>query len=190
MKGIPYWHPSLYRLAMKIIRKKTYIKKYQYLKEEIGERTTLDIGCGDCELARYIKKENYEGWDINQPFVKEAQKRGLNVFLKDVMKEKIPKKECILFSEVLHHLQPEYKKIVKEAVEKADKVIIIEPTKHLATSKNKILADIGKKCNNAGQKEKIIQPISKEELKELEREMEGKGKEMGDLYIIVIENEK
>ena len=189
MKGIPYLHPFLYKLTMKILNLGHYKKKYNFLKKEIGDLTVLDVGCGDCELANYIKKENYSGWDTNEIFVKKAIKKGLNVENKDVRNSNFPKVDCIVFSEVLHHLQPDYKKIIKKAIDNSKKVIIIEPVSHVASSKNIILSFMGKAFNYNGQKDSVVIPIEKEELIKLGKEFNSKIiKTEGRLLLMVFEN--
>jgi len=178
MKGIPYLHPFLYKLTMKILNLGHYKKKYNFLKKEIGDLTVLDVGCGDCELANYIKKENYSGWDTNEIFVKKA-----------VRNSNFPKVDCIVFSEVLHHLQPDYKKIIKKAIDNSKKVIIIEPVSHVASSKNIILSFMGKAFNYNGQKDSVVIPIEKEELIKLGKEFNSKIiKTEGRLLLMVFEN--
>lgn len=168
MKGLPYWHPFLYKIAMKFLNRQYYRKKYMELKKEINNMSVLDIGCADCELSNYTDKDKYFGVDINEIFVNFAKKKGLNVELCDIKKKKnFLKVDCIVFSEVLHQLYPFHEDVLKRAINTVkEKVIIVEPLKHVATSKNNLLSYFGKFMNNPGHNAKV-KPFKKDELFDL-----------------------
>jgi len=140
MKGIIYWHPGLYRLALKIIYRKSYKRRFDFLAKEIGKLKVLDIGCGDCQLHDYLEDWQYTGVDLNKNFVKNARKRGVEAQLMDVLAEEIPISECILISGVLNQLYPLHEEVLRKILKSATKkVIIAESMRHTINSKSKIV---------------------------------------------------
>ncbi len=131
MVSIWYTHPRLYDFGMSIIHGKNYTKRYVLIAEIIQPNSSvLDIGCGSCLLQRYIEDKNvhYEGWDLNPFFVKNTQKKGGLILLKNATKATIPEKDYIVISDVLHHIAKKDKGLVKECLKKIKKaLIIVEP---------------------------------------------------------------
>ena len=68
MKSIIYRNPLIYKIVIKLIYGKGYTKRYKLIAEEVGDANVLDLCCGDCELAKYVK--NYRGADFNLVFIK------------------------------------------------------------------------------------------------------------------------
>lgn len=136
---------------MKLLCKNTLEKKYNYLKREAGNLYVLDVGCGDCYLARYIPKEHYSGLDINRTFVRHAKKKGLNVETFDLRTDPMPETDVIILSNVLHQLYPMHEEILHRIINSAKKkAIICEPTHHIASSKNPFVAWFARKMNDPG----------------------------------------
>lgn len=149
---------------MRILCKGELEKKYSYLRKEIENLNVLDIGCGDCYLAKYIPKERYSGLDINETFVRHAKKRGLNVGTFDLRTDPIPKADVIILSNVLHQLYPMHEEVLNRIIINAKKkAIICEPVHHIASSKNPFIAWVARKMNDPGYGSPA-ERLSKEEL--------------------------
>jgi len=58
-------------------------------------KTLLDIGCGNCELYKFLNflgfRGQYTGYDINERLLEQARNRfsNINIYKKDIMKENI-----------------------------------------------------------------------------------------------------
>ena len=130
MVSIWYRHPELYNLGMLLIHGNNYAKRAKLVAAKIPKNSTvLDIGCGSCLLKKYLDSScDYEGWDLNKHFVKSAQKKGYKVLLQDCTKTKIPQKDFIVISDVLHHIYPNDSQLIRACLENACKsLIVIEP---------------------------------------------------------------
>lgn len=170
MRSPIYWNPFIYTVVMKILCGDGFECKYEYLKKEIGDRTVLDIGCGDCYLARYVKKENYFGLDINETFVLSAQRRGLKVKRFDLRSDSIPRADVIVLSNVLHQLYPRHEEILRRIIDSASqKVIVCEAAEHIASSKNRLVAWFARIMNDPGYGSPLKR-LTKQELFELFRD--------------------
>jgi trans-aconitate methyltransferase len=153
MKSPIYWHPKIYNLVMKSLEGASYNNKFEFLSNEIGKASLLDIGCGDCEMFKAVKnKEKYFGVDMNSAFIKHAHKKGIKAKKLDILKQPLPEGfDVILFSGILHQLVPHHESLITQALEKAEKkVIICEAETHLASSKNFITRKIANFLNNPG----------------------------------------
>ncbi len=164
MRSPIYWHPAVYTCVMKILCDEGFYRKYDCLKREIGDFPVLDIGCGDCYLSRYVPKANYSGLDINETFVRFAQKKGLNVNRFDLRRDPIPETEIIVLSNVLHQLYPQHEKILENIVRSAGKkAIVCEPMHHVASSSNRFISWFARKMNDPGYGSPVKR-LSREEL--------------------------
>ena len=152
MKSIIYRNPLIYKIVMKLLHGKGYVKRYALIAKEVEDANVLDLCCGDCELAEYVKK--YKGADFNPVFVKNAKKRGLNVIKLDVLNDEIPLSECIVMQASLYQFYPKHKKIIKKMLEKSKKVIISEGIVHLAHSNVKPVANIAKLLTKTSEEHK------------------------------------
>ena len=151
MRSPVYWHPLIYKLAMRLLYGKNYGIRYEELAKEIGGLRVLDLCCGDCELANYIDKNHYSGIDINPGFVKSARKRGLNVEQGDIRRIEFPKTDCIVIQSSLYQFYPEHEKIIKRMLESADKkAIVSENVVNLSNSRNRLVAFFAKRLANPG----------------------------------------
>ena len=150
--GLAYWHPVTYRFIEKVLYGKSYRRHYEALSREIGDLSLLELCCGDCQVVDYLKGNAYQGLDINQRFVNHARKRGLKVFLQDVMVSEIPDAQCILIHNSLYQFYPRHEKLILKALESTQKKLIIsEPVINLASSKNKVVSFVAKRVTRVGE---------------------------------------
>ena len=152
MKSIIYRSTLIYKIITKLIYGKSYTKRYRLIADEVGEANVLDLCCGDCQLAKYVKK--YKGADLNSVFIKSSRKKGLNVIKLDVLNDEIPLSECIVMQASLYQFYPKHKKIIKKMLEKSKKVIISEGIVHFAHSNVKPVANIAKLLTKTSEEHK------------------------------------
>lgn len=169
-KSIIYWHPWIYRLAMRLIYGKEYSKRYLAIAKEVGNMEVLDVCCGDCRLSNYVKK--YSGVDFNDEFVKCARKKGLNVTKIDITKGNIPKSECTVMQDSLYQFIPNHEKIIKKLLKQSKKVIIAEAGITFGQSKNPIISAIAKKLTSTSRQHK--ERFTKRELYKLYKKFNAK----------------
>jgi len=146
MKSIIYLHPRVYKVVMRILYGKAYTRSYELIAKEAKDMKILDLCCGDCKLAEYIN--DYKGIDFNNIFVKYAKKRGIDVTRGDILKDEIPKSECIVMTGSLYQFIPHHEYIIRKMLKKAKKVIISESGIHLAKSKNPLIAIAARRLTN------------------------------------------
>ncbi len=167
---------------MKLLYGRTYEGRYKAIAEEVRNLEVLDLYCGDCKLADFVK--NYKGADFNKIFIKSAKKRGLDVSLMDITKEKIPENECIVMQGSLYQFIPNHEEIIKRILKSAQKkAIISEPYINLANSKNRVVSLIAKiltktsePCDKRFTKQELINLFKKynvTKIKDLGRDIMG-----------------
>ncbi|MBU3968908.1 methionine biosynthesis protein MetW [Patescibacteria group bacterium] len=94
----------------------------------IGSGRVLDIGCGDGLFLEMLKNVTSEGVDISEEGIKKCIEKGLNVFLCDFSKDRLPfsdnEFDYVVMLDVLEHLYvPE--ELLKEAIRVSKKYVII-----------------------------------------------------------------
>lgn len=128
MKSLPYRIPQLYERGITLLLGNTLSLRYERIAEEIGSnKKVLELGCGPALLHPYLHSCDYTGWDLNDYFVKYCQKKGLNVYKKDIFQfSEYPQTDYIVFCDILHHVIPRDELLLKEATKRAP-VIAVEP---------------------------------------------------------------
>ncbi|MBI9109430.1 MAG: class I SAM-dependent methyltransferase [Spirochaetales bacterium] len=117
---------------LRILHGKKLIERYKFLASEIGkEQIVFELACGSCLFYNYIDPScEYIGWDLNQIFIDQAKKDGLNVNLQDIFNyDEYPDNDVVVIIDVLHHIVPRHEAFLKEVISKSKKVIVIEPFK-------------------------------------------------------------
>jgi trans-aconitate methyltransferase len=61
--------------AAAYMRDKDHREIHEWLAEKIGNRSVLDLGCGNGALADHIKHDRYLGVDVSESLVREAERR-------------------------------------------------------------------------------------------------------------------
>ena len=51
-----YKYPKLYEFAIKLLYGKNYKERYEIIARESENLKVLDLCCGDCKLAEFVKK--------------------------------------------------------------------------------------------------------------------------------------
>ena len=183
-----YWHPRIYSLIIRILEGRSFKKRHDIIIEEIKDLNVLDIGCADCYLSKFIKKDKYVGADVNKKFVSYSKKRGIKTIVLNVIKDELPRTECIVLSNILHQTYPYHEGVLKKSLNcSSKKVIVAEHLKHIASSKNRLISYIAMILNNSGQGV-VKKRLSKEELFEVYKKFNvSKIKIFGNISIAVFD---
>jgi len=136
-RALPYRSGNIYNWFAKKMYDQT--KKYASISKIIGQdKIVLDLPCGTGYLTRFLHPTtDYEGWDLNHRFLKKLLadfRRGRIKLKKIKLKqqnifdfENYPKKDTIVFCDILHHIFPKHIELVENAKKYARKIIICEP---------------------------------------------------------------
>lgn len=131
MRALWYQYPALYEWSLRLLPGDSDAV-FRTIAELVGTgRRVLDLGCGPGTLARYLLPGcTYEGWDLNPRFAAYAQRRGINVLVRDCLDSgPYPPVECIVISRLLHHLGSRDHELIQRTLAQArERVIIFEPT--------------------------------------------------------------
>ena len=120
---------------MKLIHGKNFVIRYRYMARQIGKNVSvMEPGAGPGILSSFIDDTcTYYGFDQNPDFVKDAQHRGLNIKLGNVLdKGAYKRSDAAALVDVMHHLKPNNQQILlKNTLSAHPKLIIIcEPYMH------------------------------------------------------------
>lgn len=155
MRGIIYRDRRLYRLAMRMLYGKDFIRRYELIAANVDTRwSVLDLCCGDCYIAQFFDASvKYAGVDFNKMFVRNAQKRGFDVSFCD-LKKGLPIErvfDCVIMMGSLHQFSPRESAIIDVMKKTASRRIIVsEPCKNVVSSKNAVLSFVAKILSNPG----------------------------------------
>lgn len=129
--GIIYRNAWVYKLAMRLLYRSTYRKKYELVAEQIpAGSTVVDLCCGDCQIYPFLKAKGcqYIGLDINSRFVEWNRKNGIDVRLWDGTAMDIPEADVVCIQSAFYHFIPNEKKLLERMLARARKrVIVAEP---------------------------------------------------------------
>ncbi len=124
-----YRFPWLYERVLRTLHGADLDKRYHKIAEFIDRGTMLDIGCGTSLLAAYLKPGiKYIGIDLNEHFLKYAQKKGLDVRKVNVLDVKAyPPADYYVICDLLHHINPRHQELLKELCSLDGTLIVCEP---------------------------------------------------------------
>lgn len=148
MQSPIYWHPWLYRTAMKMSYGDQFSRRYEKLNSYIPEGSQVfEVCMGDAFFYRkYLAKKNirYSCGDINPVFVEAARKDNIDARLLNVFTDEIPKADIILMHASLSYFMPLEASIVLKLLAAADKkVIIAESIDNLSNSRSGLKSFLG-----------------------------------------------
>ncbi len=128
-RSIFYSRPNIYCFGLKLIHGKHLSERYNYMAEKIGKnKSVLEPACGPALLEAYLQKGcTYKGFDINEQFVENARKRGLDVNIGNAMDSSAyMKSDVVILCDALHHIGLKNEKsFLRKAANAAKKMLII-----------------------------------------------------------------
>jgi len=130
--GLVYWSPLFYRMTMALLRGgRGRDAMYQYVAEEIGKRSVLELCCGTGELIPWVHGRYY-GIDCNPAFAKSLRRQGMQVSDGDVLLEAWQETECLVMVDSLYHFIDRIDVLLKRIQQHpAETIIISEPVDNL-----------------------------------------------------------
>lgn len=109
---------------------KEEIKKF--IQEQGDIKTILDIGCGEGTYPKLLGKDYvYLGVEIYEPYVKmfDLTKYYKSITIADVSEvEEFPEADCVIFGDVLEHLEKDKAfKVINNAIKHFKHIIVSIP---------------------------------------------------------------
>lgn len=129
MKSPLYWSGSVYHAGIWLMHGQCLDQRYRYIASMLGD-SVVDVGCGTGVLADYLPKEKkYLGIDLNERFLKYAQKKGRNVMRQDALQfDRYSEYDACVIMDLLHHINPRHKEFLEKVLRDVRKsVVICEP---------------------------------------------------------------
>lgn len=105
-----YGSSSRYDRVLSILHGDGYEHRFRRIGERLpSDAWVLDVGCGTCHLADLLRpSQRYTGIDLNPRFVSDAQERGIDARIADVLDVlNYPEgPDAVVVSDMLHHIVP------------------------------------------------------------------------------------
>ena len=155
MKSPIYLHPLFYELSIRLLYRRYYRERLEAVAKEIEEGASVtDVCAGDCALYRYLlrkKHVTYLACDINETFIRWAERRKISARRLDARKDAIPSADYIVMMGSLCQFIPNERELVERMLGAAKKkVIITEPVRNWAQSRFAILRGIARLLTAVG----------------------------------------
>jgi hypothetical protein len=157
-----YRHLFIYRFVMNILYLGHYKKRFNQVIEQIKDLPSnsqiLELCFGDIYIAEYSKRNGYrwKGIDLNQHFVKQAQKLGYEAYKDDLTSLKnLPKADVCIMIGSLYHFHPNTFSILRKMLEASDTIVISEPVENLSSKKG-IIGFLAQRAANAGKRNEVF----------------------------------
>ena len=155
MRSPVYWHPFLYRLAMKVLYGRYFKIRYRTIADIIPMNAkVVEVCAGDGYLYKhYLRSKNieYNGLDINSTFVKHAEKNKIQFSIHNILKEPVPSADYIIIQASLYQFIPHEHLIMRKLLDAANHFLIVaEPIRNLADSDNFFIRMFAKYSANPG----------------------------------------
>jgi len=153
-KSIIYENIYIYRVVMNLLYSLKYKTRFNDIVNLIkkSDKKVLELCFGDTIIAEECRKRNifWTGYDINEYFIRNAKKKGLNAILADISQiERFPRADICIISGSLYHFILEIDLLLRKMLDASPKIIISEPIENLSSQKN-IIGAISKILTNAG----------------------------------------
>lgn len=151
-----YKNSFIYSIIIKILYGKNYKSRFLEVAKEIDEDSSvLDVCSGDCALydigLKPFKNVKYKGLEINQTFINNAAKRGLEVTYSNILVDKIPEADFVVLQGSLYQFHPDCELVLKTLMNSARKKLIVsEPVQNLSSSSVGFISKLSKKSANPG----------------------------------------
>jgi SAM-dependent methyltransferase len=153
----------IYRSALgyELLMRALYGRHYQARMRAVAEQvphgaSVLELCCGPGTLyTRHLRDRarSYIGLDLNEGFVADLRRRGVDARATDLAREPapLPSAEVVIMQASLYHFLPDAHEIVDRMLDAAgDRVIVSEPVRNLASSANPLLGRLGRRAADPG----------------------------------------
>jgi SAM-dependent methyltransferase len=140
-----------YELLMRALYGRHYAERMAAVAAQVPPGSSvLELCCGPGTLYRRHLKDRtraYTGLDVNQRFVAQLQRRGLDARQVDLASgdHPLPPADAVIMQASLYHFLPDAGRLIDRMLEAAhERVIISEPIRNLATSGLPLIGRLGR----------------------------------------------
>jgi len=149
VRGFVYWHPLIYRAAMKAVYGGCFEKRYALIAAEIPDGAQVDdFCCGDASLYfDYLRRRSirYRGFDLNPVFVRWLRRRGVEACVFDLETDPVPSGQILVLQASLYQFIPGQRKILDKLFSSGhERIIIAEPVSNLSQSHSRLLRGLAR----------------------------------------------
>lgn len=151
-----YRHILIYRLIMNILYLGKYKQRFKSIVTELEKlpphSKILELCFGDIYIAEYCQRKGHawKGIDINEHFVKHAQKSGYEAYYQDLTAiEVLPKSDLCIMIGSLYHFHPNTETMLTKMLSASDTIVLSEPVSNLSSSKG-LIGYLAKRAANTG----------------------------------------
>ncbi len=121
-----------------------------------GVSSVVELCFGDVIIAEYCKTNHiqWQGFDLNDSFVKYARNKGYAAELADVVKkEDFPAADIYIIAGSLYHFtRPELKQLLTKILLQTNLLIISEPVKNISSNKG-LVGDLARRLSRTSKNE-------------------------------------
>jgi SAM-dependent methyltransferase len=155
--SLVYRSAAGYELLMRALYGRHYGERMRVIAAEVPEgASVLELCCGPGTLyARHLARRagGYIGLDVNDRFVAELRRRGVDARTVDLAcsSEPLPGADVVLMQASLYHFLPDAQEILDRMLAAARELIVIsEPVRNLASSDNPVIGMLGRRATDPG----------------------------------------
>ncbi|MEW5849762.1 MAG: class I SAM-dependent methyltransferase [Myxococcota bacterium] len=138
MRGPVYWHPALYKLAMRrLYGKSGFEERYRVVAAHVPPGSdVIDLCAGDGRLRRYLPPGTpYLAVDTNEVFLRKLWRQGVATLHADLRRQ-LPCGGTVVMMASLYHFMPEHVEMVRRALQAATRrLILTEPVENVTASR-------------------------------------------------------
>lgn len=145
-----YSNRLIYRLLMMFLhRKGSYDARYrEIIKYVPSGASVVEVCCGDCRLYEHYLRDKgvtYVGLDISEPFVRAAQRSGVDARVFNLWTDDLPKAGVVIMQASLYQFILRPREVLQRLLTAAeDLLIIVEPITNLSASHSKLLSGLSR----------------------------------------------
>jgi SAM-dependent methyltransferase len=146
-----------YELVMRALYGANYSARIRIVADLVPVgASVLELCCGPGTLYRrelLTRTSAYTGIDINQRFVANLRRDGIDARVQDLSRPEppLPAADVVLIQASLYHFLPSADRIVdRMLVAAGDRVVVSEPIRNLASSRTPIVRLVGRRAADPG----------------------------------------
>ena len=144
-----YWHPFIYKFAMRLLYLFNYRDRYKAVADLIPDHcSVMELCAGDGELFhKHLRMKagiRYMGYDRNRGFVTSCLKKNIPMTEFDITIDPIETRaDFVILQASLYQFMPDHEYIIKKMLAQTDRLCIIaEPIRNLKDSKIKLVSKL------------------------------------------------
>jgi trans-aconitate methyltransferase len=146
-----------YELLMRALYGRHYEDRMRSVAAEVPDRSSvLELCCGPGTLyTRHLadRTSSYVGLDVNDRFVNELRRRGLDARVVDLARSQtpLPAADVVIMQASLYQFLPHPEQILDRMLAAARQLVIVsEPVRNLASSRHAVIRLLGRRAADPG----------------------------------------